>query len=214
MINVLVVDDHDIVRSGISRLISDEKGLKVHGECSSGEDAVAWCRKNDVDVILMDMTMPGIGGLEATRKIVRINPDVKIIVLTAYAEQPIPKRVMQAGAFGFLTKDSAPTDVLKAIRQVAAGQRFLSPEVAQAMAMGALGDTSDNPFDELSERELQITMMIINGEKATDMAEKLNLSPKTVNSYRYRIFDKIKVTGDVELTLAAIRHGILDKSRI
>lgn len=209
MINVFLVDDHELVRTGIRRIIEDVRGMKVVGEADSGEDSVKWCRGNHADVILMDMNMPGIGGLEATKKILRFNPDVKIIVLTIHTENPFPTKVMQAGASGYLTKGAAPDEMVNAIRMVHSGQRYISPEIAQQMALSQFSATSDNPFKELSERELQIMLMITKGQKVTDISEQLNLSPKTVNSYRYRLFSKLDINGDVELTHLAIRYGMI-----
>ncbi|WP_105901960.1 UvrY/SirA/GacA family response regulator transcription factor [Vibrio gangliei] len=210
MIKVFLVDDHELVRTGIRRIIEDVRGMKVVGEADSGENSVKWCRANHADVILMDMNMPGIGGLEATKKILRFNPDVKIIVLTIHTENPFPTKVMQAGAAGYLTKGAAPDEMVNAIRMVNSGQRYLSPEIAQQMALSQFSAPSENPFKELSERELQIMMMITKGQKVTDISEQLNLSPKTVNSYRYRLFSKLDISGDVELTHLAIRYGMIN----
>ncbi|WP_316675735.1 UvrY/SirA/GacA family response regulator transcription factor [uncultured Tolumonas sp.] len=211
MISVFLVDDHELVRTGIRRILEDVRGLRVVGEAVSGEQAVQWCRDNQSDVILMDMNMPGIGGLEATKKILRFNPDTKIIVLTVQTETPFPLKVMQAGASGYLTKCSAPDEMIQAIRAVNAGQRYISPEIAQQIALSQVTtSTTENPFKTLSDREMQITMMITKGNKVQDIAESLNLSPKTVNSYRYRLFEKLNINGDVELTRMAIRYGILD----
>ncbi|KKD00848.1 UvrY/SirA/GacA family response regulator transcription factor [Photobacterium sp. WH77] len=210
MINVFLVDDHELVRTGIRRLLEDVRGIKVVGEAISGEDAVKWCRNEHADIILMDMNMPGIGGLEATRKILRFNPDVKIIVLTVHTENPFPTKVMQAGACGYLTKGAGADEMVNAIRTVNSGQRYISPEIAQQMALSQFASNSENPFKDLSERELQIMMMITKGQKVTEISEQLNLSPKTVNSYRYRLFNKLDINGDVELTHLAIRHGMLD----
>ncbi|QSX28589.1 MULTISPECIES: UvrY/SirA/GacA family response regulator transcription factor [Shewanella] len=210
MISVYLVDDHELVRTGIRRILEDERGIKVVGEAADGESAVQWARQNEADVILMDMNMPGIGGLEATRKILRYQPHARIIVLTVHTEDPFPTKVMQAGAFGYLTKGAKPPEVLQAIRQVAAGQRYLSPEIAQQMALNQFNQSEESPFKSLSERELQIMMMITNGDKVNDISEQLNLSPKTVNSYRYRLFAKLGINGDVELTRLAIRYKMLD----
>lgn len=210
MITVYLVDDHELVRTGIRRVLEDERGIKVIGEAGDGETAVQWSRHNEADVILMDMNMPGMGGLEATRKILRYQPHAKIIVLTIHTEDPFPTKVMQAGASGYLTKGAKPPEVLQAIRQVAVGQRYLSPEIAQQMALSHFNQGDDNPFSVLSERELQIMMMITNGEKVNDISTQLNLSPKTVNSYRYRLFTKLGISGDVELTRLAIRYKMLD----
>ena len=140
----------------------------------------------------------------------RYNPDVKVIVLTVHTENPFPTKVMQAGASGYLTKGAGPDEMVNAIRMVHSGQRYISPEIAQQMALSQFSSASENPFAELSERELQIMMMITKGQKVTDISEQLNLSPKTVNSYRYRLFSKLDISGDVELTHLAIRHGMID----
>ncbi|WP_028865231.1 UvrY/SirA/GacA family response regulator transcription factor [Psychromonas aquimarina] len=210
MINILLVDDHELVRTGISRIIDDVRGMKVIGEAESGEEAVKWCRSNDPDVVLMDINMPGIGGLDAMHRILRINEDIKIIMLTMHTENPFPSKVMQAGAAGYLSKSAAPDEVLNAIRAVNSGQRYLAPEIAQQMALSQISPAAEDPFSVLSERELQIMMMITKGQRVVDISEQLHLSPKTINSYRYRLFDKLGVNGDVELTHLAIRYGMLD----
>lgn len=214
MINVFLVDDHELVRTGIRRILEDVRGMKVVGEADSGEAAVQWCRSKDTDIVLMDMNMPGIGGLEATRRILRYKPDIKVIVLSIHSEEPYPSKVMQAGAAGYLTKGAAPSEVINAIRQVKTGQRYLSPEIAQQMALSQFKSADENPFHCLSERELQIMMMITQGQKVNDISEQLTLSPKTVNSYRYRLFAKLNISGDVELTHLAIRHGMLDTEKL
>lgn len=210
MINVFLVDDHELVRTGIRRLLEDERGVKVVGEAGSGEDALKWCRNHHADIILMDMNMPGIGGLEATRKILRFSPDAKIIILTIYTENPFPLKVMKAGASGYLTKGAGASEMVNAIRAVNSGQRYISSNIAQQMALSQFSPATEDPCKNLSERELQIMMMITKGQKVTDISEKLNLSPKTVNAYRYRLFNKLGISGDVELTHLAIRHGMID----
>lgn len=210
MINVLVVDDHDLVRSGIVRLLSDVSGITVIGEASSGEEAVKIAREKRPHVVLMDVKMPGIGGLEATRKMVRHDPEIKVIALTIYGHEPFPTKLLQAGASGYLTKGALIDEMVAAIRAVYAGKRYLGPEIAQQMALKSLTDNEKSPFEQLSERELQVMIMITSGQSVQTIAEKLCVSPKTINSYRYRIFEKLNVESDVELTLLAMRHGILD----
>lgn len=209
MIKVLVVDDHDLVRMGITRMLADIQGLKVVGEASNGEDAVRLARELEPHVVLMDIKMPGIGGLEATRKLLRSHPDVKIIAVTICEEEPFPSRLLQAGASGYVTKGAGLDEMVKAIRQVASGQRYLSPEIAQQLALKPFNGNADaSPFDTLSEREMQIAMMIVGCQKIQEISDKLFLSPKTVNSYRYRIFEKLTISSDVELALLAVRHGL------
>ena len=214
MINILLVDDHELVRTGIRRIIDDVRGMKVIGEAESGEEAVKWCRSNNPDVVLMDINMPGIGGLDAMHRILRSNEDIKIIMLTMHTENPFPSKVMQAGAAGYLSKCAGPDEVLNAIRCVNSGQRYLAPEIAQQMALSQISPATEDPFAVLSERELQIMMMITKGQRVVDISEQLSLSSKTINSYRYRLFDKLGVNGDVELTHLAIRFGMLDANTL
>lgn len=209
MIKVLVVDDHDLVRMGITRMLTDISGLKVVGEAASGEDALRLARELHPQVVLMDVKMPGIGGLEATRKLLRQDPDIRVLAVTVCDEEPFPSRLLKAGAAGYLTKGAALDEMVKAIRAVAAGQRYISPEIAQQLALKNLDDEKGSPFELLSEREMQITMMIVSCQKVQEISDRLFLSPKTVNSYRYRIFEKLGIDSDVELTLLAVRHGLL-----
>ncbi|MDZ7901260.1 MAG: UvrY/SirA/GacA family response regulator transcription factor [Rheinheimera sp.] len=213
----MLVDDHELVRTGISRILKDERGIKVVGEASSGEEALQFCRDistnhESPDVVLMDMQMPGIGGLNATKRILHYCPDIKILALSVSCEEPIPTKVLQLGASGFISKKAAPAEMVQAIKKVYSGQRYISDEVAQKIAMSKIQSSAENPFSELSDREMQIMLMITQGEKINDIAEKLNVSPKTVNSYRYRMFEKLKIDGDVELTHLAIRHRMINIS--
>lgn len=210
MIKILVVDDHDLVRSGIVRLLDDANNISVIGEASCGEDAIKLCRELEPDVVLMDINMPGIGGLEATRKIVRANPEVKVIAVTACDDGPFAARLMQAGAAGFMGKGAEVDEMVRAVLKVRSGQRYISPDIAQRMALKPFQQGSESPFDILSEREMQTTLMIVGCHKVQEISDKLCVSPKTVNSYRYRIFDKLGIDGDVELTILAMKHGILD----
>lgn len=210
MISVLIVDDHDIVRAGISRLLEDESDISVVGQCSNGEDAVTMAKKIKPDVVLMDLRMPGIGGLEATKKMVRNDPNIKVIILTVFTEEPFPTRLFSVGAAGYITKGSDVSEMISAIRKVHLGGRYINPQVAQQIALKTLDHHNDSPLANLSERELQVMIMITQGQSVKDIADKLCLSPKTVNSYRYRLFDKLSVTSDVELTHLALRYGILD----
>ncbi|MCQ4321589.1 response regulator transcription factor GacA [Stutzerimonas stutzeri] len=211
MIRVLVVDDHDLVRTGISRMLADIDGLQVVGQAESGEVAIKKSRDLKPDVVLMDVKMPGIGGLEATRKLLRSHPDIKVIAVTICEEDPFPTRLLQAGAAGYLTKGAALDEMIQAIRMVFAGQRYISPQIAQQLALKSFQPkVNGSPFDLLSEREIQIALMIANCQKVQTISDKLCLSPKTVNTYRYRIYEKLSITSDVELALLAVRHGMVD----
>ena len=210
----MIVDDHELIRSGISRLLADSDKITVVGEAESGEEGVSKARELRPDVVLMDANMPGIGGLEATRRLIRFDPDIKVIAVTVHNEEPYPTRFMQAGAAGYVTKGADINEMITAIRQVATGKRYLAPEIAQQMALKALNPDDGSPFDELSEREMQVMFMITKGQKVQDISEQLFLSPKTVNSYRYRLFEKLNIENDVELTHMAIRYGIIESEKI
>jgi len=210
LIRVLVVDDHDLVRTGITRMLADIDGLQVVGQAESGEESLIKARELKPDVVLMDVKMPGIGGLEATRKLLRSHPDIKVVAVTVC--DPFPTRLLQAGAAGYLTKGAGLPEMVQAIRLVFAGQRYISPQIAQQLAIKSFQPTNDSPFDALSEREIQIALMIVGCQKVQIISDKLCLSPKTVNTYRYRIFEKLSISSDVELTLLAVRHGMVDAS--
>lgn len=211
MIKVLVVDDHDLVRAGIIRMLADVDGIQVIGQADSGENGLKLVRELKPDVVLMDVKMPGIGGLEATRKLLRSHPEVKVIAVTACEEDPFPTRLLQAGASGYLTKGADIQEMITAIRHAFGGQRYISAQIAQQLALKSFQSQSNgSPFDLLSEREIQIALMIANCHKVQVISDKLCLSPKTVNTYRYRIYEKLSITSDVELALLAVRHGMVD----
>ncbi len=213
MIKLLLVDDHDLVRTAIARMLSDSSDLDVVGEANSGEQAYNMVRELLPDVVLMDIRMPGIGGLEATRKIKQRFPQVKILALSACEEEPFPTRLLQAGASGYLTKGACIEETVRAIRQVAAGHHYLSSAIAQQMALKAYDSKQlDNPFEQLSEREMQISLMIASGQKIQMISDLLCVSPKTVNTHRYRIFTKLNIANDVELALLAVRHNLIENA--
>lgn len=212
MIKILVVDDHNLVRVGVKRILDDISGFKVVGEARTGEEAIQLARELSPNVVLMDIKMPGIGGLEATRKLLRFDPDIKILVLTVCGDDLFPSRLLQAGASGYITKDASTEEMVRAIRIINSGQRYISPEIASQLAIKHLTESAETPFEMLSERELQVAIMITNGVRVQAISEKLCLSPKTVNSYRYRIFDKLNIKNDVELTHLAMRHGLLSET--
>jgi DNA-binding NarL/FixJ family response regulator len=200
---------------GIVSLLSDGDRIQVIAEASSGEEAIELAKEHEPDVVLMDIRMPGMGGLEATRKLLRFNEDIKVIAVTACAEDPFASRLLQAGAAGYMTKGATADEMIMAVIKVKSGQRYISPEIAQRMALKPF-DTQETacPFDVLSDREMQISILIVNCVKVQEISDQLFLSPKTVNTYRYRIFEKLDITSDVELTRLAIRHGIIDTESV
>jgi two-component system invasion response regulator UvrY len=210
-IKVLIVDDHDLVRTGIKLMLSDVSGIRVIGEASSGEHAIEQAKSLQPDVVLMDVRMPGMSGLEATKKLLRVCPNVRILIVTVCDSDLFPTRLMGAGAYGYITKDASMDEMIKAIRAVYQRQRYISQDIANQLAIKALTDNGEPVFDMLSERELQVSFKIISGGRVQEIADELCLSPKTVNSYRYRIFEKLNVKNDVELTHLAIKHGLIEK---
>jgi len=209
VINVLIADDHHLVRTSIAHLLNQESDIHIVGEADDGESAVAQSRRLRPDVVLMDIRMPGIGGLEATRRLHRGMEDIRVLILTAHMEDNVARKMLEAGATGFLSKGAEPTEMIDAIRQVFHGNRYISQEIAQRLALSNFTH-KDNPFAPLSHRELQIALMIVNCQRVQDISDRLHLSPKTVNTYRYRLFDKLRVGTDVELTHLALRHGLVE----
>lgn len=212
MIKVLLADDHKLIRTGLRHIFENVSGIDVVAEASSGEEVLEYIRHNELDVVLMDLQMPGMGGLEATRKIVKQNPQIKVIVLTVCDDDIFPVRLLKSGASGYLTKGCETEELTSAIKQVVTGKRYLSPALAQQLALKRFdgSDEDASPFESLSERELQVMLMITKGLKVPYIAEKLHLSTKTVNTYRYRIFEKLKIKSDVELTHLALRYNVID----
>jgi two-component system invasion response regulator UvrY len=209
MVKILLVDDHELVRSGIRLILERVAGFVVVAEVKSGEDAIRYCRKDAPDIVLMDVNMPVIGGLEATKQIVRMSENTRVICLSMHAENPIPAKVMQMGASGFITKDAETEEMIRAIHKVAAGQKYVSPDIAQQIAIGKLDFNDANPFEQLSDRELEITLMLVKGQRVPGIANSLNISAKTVNTYRYRMFEKLDISTDVELTHLALRYKLI-----
>ena len=211
MIGVLLVDDHKLIRTGIKLMLDKTADIRVLGEASSGEEAVERARALKPQVILMDVSMPGIGGLEATRKLAMGLPDARVIVLSAQTAEPFPMRLMEAGASGYLTKDSAEDEIITAIRRVHAGERYIAADIARQLAMQAVNRSSGSPFDQLSAREMQVMIMATGGHSVQEISDKLHLSPKTVSTYRSRLFEKLGVNNDVELTRLALRYGVIEE---
>lgn len=211
LIKVLIVDDHALVRMGIRRLLDDLPDIDVVAEAENGETALAMVKLHRPDVVLLDMKMPGIDGWEVTRRLKKTNPEVSVIAVTALSTEPLPSRVLQLGAMGYLAKESGPEEMAAAIRKVVKGEKYLSAEIAQKMAINSLQAPQETPFDLLSEREMQVMLMITSGMNVQDIADRLFLSSKTINGYRYRMFEKLCIKNDVELTYMAMKHRIIEQ---
>jgi len=196
-------------------MLADIDGFQIVGEAKSGEDAVTKARILKPDVVLMDVKMPGMGGLEATKKLLNVDPNLKIVAVTACDDDLHPTRLMQAGAMGYVTKEAEFSDIVDAIHKVVRGDMYMSASIAQQLALKTFSPSSqDSPFQKLSQRELQTAMHIANGRKVQDIADTFCVSPKTVNSYRYRIFEKLDINSDVELTLLAVKYNLLDPESV
>lgn len=209
MIRLLTVDDHKMIHRAIAHMASQTSDVIVVGEAHSGEDALEYIEALRPNIVMMDLNMPGLGGIAATQAMTERYPQVDVIVVSAHTHEPYPARAMAAGAAGFLSKDCDETEMLKAIRRVHAGGRYISAEVAGDLSVRLVDGRSSSPFEQLSEREMAVTLQITNGLTTQAIADLLSISPNTVSTYRRRIFDKVNVTNDVELTLAAFRHGLI-----
>lgn len=209
MIKVYLVDDHELVRTGIRRILEDAGDLLVVGEAADGEEALRTARKAAPDVVLMDINMPGIGGIETTRRLVRLLPGVKVIALTVLDDDPFPAHLNEAGAAGYLTKGCPAKELIEAVRTVQRGFPFVGASVARKHMLAGWQGLAATPFATLSSREMQVTMLILNGQRSQEISDGLSLSPKTVSTYRQRIFEKLHVRTDVELVRLAYRHGLL-----
>lgn len=209
MIRVLVVDDHDLVRMGISRMLADSPDIEVVGEADSGDMAIKLAKQLSPDVILLDVNMPNIGGLEATKRLVQLNMGIKILAVSSMSSQPYPSMLLKAGVNGYITKGTPLDEMIRAIKKLNQGGRYFSHDVAEQLAEVLLSDNAASPFELLSDREKQVAMMVVNCQSPQQIADQLFVSVKTINTYRYRIYEKVGVDSDVKLTHMAIRHGLI-----
>ena len=208
MIRVMLVDDHALVRMGFRMLLADA-GIEVVAECGSGEDACQAYPAARPDVVVMDLSMPGMGGLEAVRRIVAHHEQARILILSAHEDTAHPRRALKAGALGYLTKRSAPDTMITAVSTVARGEPYVDAETAQALAVAQVrGETS--PAEVLSEREFSVFLQLARGLTVARIAENLNLAPSTVGTHLYNVKQKLEASNQAELTLVALRWGLLE----
>jgi len=209
IINVMLVDDHAVVRMGFKMLLEAAPDIKVVAEAESGEQGIRQYVEHHPDVVVMDITMPGIGGMEAIERIIAKDGNARILVLSAHEDSVHPKRVLNAGALGYLTKRSAPEELISAIRTVASRKRYLEASIAQQMAIQQLSGEK-NPVDVLSGREFEVFMALAQGKSTNDIAETLCLSPRTIGTHLYNIKQKLNAGNQAEIALIAMRSGLID----
>jgi len=215
-ISILLVEDQTLVRQGIARLLNDEPDMEVIGQISSGEGALKYMEQRGADaqpdVVVMDARMSGIVGIEAARQMLEKYPQTRIVAVSSVASGVIPSQMLRAGAQAFVTKNVDREELIKAIHMVSKGHHYVTPEVAVQLATDPFSQEGRSIFDKLSRRELQISQLLTDGKKVSQISTLLNLSPKTVYSYRYRIFEKFGIRSDVELTILAVKHGLAHDS--
>lgn len=208
-INIVLVDDHSVVRMGFKMLIENESDMAVICEAESGELGITAYKENKPNVVIMDITMPGIGGLDAIERIIAFDKKAKILVLSAHEDSVHPKRSLSAGALGYLTKRSAAEELIKAIRSVNSGTKYLESTVAQEMAITQISG-ENNPVEILSDREFEVFMDLAKGKSTNEIADTMCLSPRTVGTHLYNIKQKLNANNSAEIALIAIRSGLLE----
>lgn len=211
MIRLVITDDHALFRAGLCRLVEAEEDMEVVGEAGTGREAIAVCRDRSPDVVVMDFAMPDIDGLEATRQIVSANKNSRVLIITMYDNEEYAIRFLQAGASGFIIKETSPDELPRAIRKVANGKVYITPSVMEKIALRHHQSGADNPVSLLSDRELQVLIELARGRTTNEISNDLNLSASTVKTYKTRILDKLSLRNVSDLTRFAIRHGLIDK---
>jgi DNA-binding NarL/FixJ family response regulator len=209
---VLLADDHAIVRAGLKEILADTGDIEVAGEATNGQEVLERIRGQDFDVAVLDMSMPGRNGIELIRLVKDERPKLRVLVLTMHNEQQYAVRALKAGASGYLTKDSAAEELVAAIRRIAAGGAYVSPETAERLALDSGGRADAPPHTRLSDREFQVFRMIAGGETVGAIAKRLSLSVKTVSTHKTRILEKMGFANQAELIRYAIEHRLLDDS--
>ncbi|MCA2997309.1 MAG: response regulator transcription factor [Rhodocyclaceae bacterium] len=210
MITLLIADDHTIMRDGLKRILEGHGDLQVVGEATDGNQVVTWVRKGGFDVLLLDLSMPGKSGVELIRQVRRIAPRLPILVLTMHEEEQFAVRTIKAGASGYITKETAATMLVDAIRRVASGRLFISPAVAEQLALSVGSSDAETPHKQLSDREYQIFRKLAAGQSVSGIAHELHLSVKTVSTHKTRIAQKLDTKSLADMVKYAIAHGLQD----
>lgn len=210
MLNIVIIDDHELVRTGFRLILGQQADIRIVGEAGDGEAGLALLRSLKPEVALVDVHMPEVSGIQLTGRARQLKLSTRIIIVSMVGEAPLPRRLLEAGASGYLTKDCTAAELLRAVRQVADGRRYLAPEIAESMALSALGTSRASPFESLSSRELEVALLLARGQPMHRIAARLSLSPKTVATYKYRVFEKLEIDNAVTLAHLAHVHGLLD----
>ena len=209
MLKILVVDDHAIVRQGVKQILADSHDMVVYDEASDGQEALDKALLNDYDVVLLDISMPGKSGLEVLRELGSQKPGLPVLILTMHSEQDYAMRVLRQGASGYITKQSAPEELMNAIHRVASGGKYVSPSLAEHMVSHLKIDEEQQRHSVLSEREHQVMCMIAAGRTVKEISEQMALSKRTIRTYRYRILKKMKVGSDAALIRYAVENRLI-----
>lgn len=210
MVNVIIADDHPIVRQGLKQILSEEPDFAMLGEAQNCHEVLELIRKQDWDIIILDITMPGRGGLDVLREIRHERPKLPVLILSIHPEDQYAVRALKAGASGYLTKESAPKDLVQAIRKILRGGKYVSPTLAEKLAFGLESDAEKPLHEALSDREFQVMLMIASGKTTSAIAEEMSLSIKTVSTYRARILEKMGMKTNADLTQYVFRNRLID----
>jgi two-component system, NarL family, invasion response regulator UvrY len=210
IINILIADDHAFLREGIKKTIGDERDMKITAEASNANDVLSLLQANDVDIAIMDISMPGKSGLEVLKDLKAMKKKFKILILSMHPEDRFAIRALKAGASGYLTKESAPDELVKAIRTILTGRKYVSKSLSEKLVDIINDDFDKQPHETLSDREYEVFIKIASGKKATEIAEELSISIHTVNTYRARILEKLSASSNVELTQYAMHNNLID----
>jgi DNA-binding NarL/FixJ family response regulator len=209
MMRILIVDDHAIVRRGLRELLSDEFHGAAFGEASDAQQALEELRKKEWDVALLDIALPGKSGLDLLKELKTEWPKLPVLILSAHPEDQFAVRALKAGAGGYMTKESAPEELAKALRKIMAGGRYVSPALAEMLALGVTKDLTRTPHETLSDREYEVMSRIASGKTVTEIAEELSLSPKTISTYRARVLEKLGLKNSAAIVQYVIRNGLV-----
>jgi two-component system invasion response regulator UvrY len=209
-IRILIADDHEIVRAGFAQFIADQGDMKVTGEASTGDEVIALIRRDQFDVVLLDISMPHKNGIDCLRIIRQINPTLPVLMLSGYPEEHYAVNLLRSGASGYISKNAPPEELMRAIRVVARGKRYLSETAADLVSAELAHPTDKKLHETLSEREFQIFRKLAAGQSPTQIAEELHLSVKTVSTYRARVLEKMNLKTNADLTYYAIKNSLLD----